>query len=139
LPAEWRSNLGTFLNATEKAMAAGLIAAAEAYMAPVRERLLEGYTSGAYTTGNAAGSVARSDFPVKTGDGMEMVVGSTQVDPPYPLYWEVGHINLFVQRGGGSVMGGYVRIPIWEPTMVEMREQLVGIVAAEIKAVDGAL
>jgi hypothetical protein len=127
---EFRSNLGVFLGATEKAMKAGLIAAAESYMAPVKERLQEGYTSGAFTTGNAANSVARGE-PEASGDGAEIQVGSTQVDPAYPLMWEVGHQNLFT--------GKYERVEVWVPTMVEMRERLVGIVAAEIKAVDGAL
>ena len=105
-------------------------------MEPVKRRLLEGYTSGAFTTGNAASSVARGE-PQRDGDGFTIPVGSTQTNPPYPLYWELGHINLFMK--GNSVMGGLVRIPIWEPTMVEMREQLVGVVAEEIRAVDGAL
>ena len=38
-----------------------------------------------------------------------------------------------------GVMGGYARIPIWEPTMAEMRDELVGIVVEEIRAVDGTL
>jgi hypothetical protein len=50
--------------------------------------------------------------------------------------WEIGHINLFVSN---SVMGGYVRIPIWEPTMIEMGPRLAAIIGAEIAAVDGAL
>jgi hypothetical protein len=134
--AEWRSHLGVFAAATDRAIKAGLIAAAETYMAPVKEKLQEGYTSGAFTTGNAANSVARGE-PEVTDDGAEIQIGSTQVDPPYPLYWEVGHINVFMRHN--SVMGGLVRVPIWEPTMVAMREQLVGIVAAEIRAVDKAL
>jgi hypothetical protein len=134
--AEWTSHLGAFLGATDRAIKAGLIAAAETYMAPVKERLLEGYTSGAFTTGNIAGSVARGE-PQVTGDGAEIAVGSTQTDPPYGLYWEVGHINQFMK--GNSVMGGLVRIPVWEPIMVAMRQELVNEVAEEIRAVDNAL
>jgi hypothetical protein len=136
LPAEWRSNLGVFLGATDRAIKSGLIAVAETYMAPVKERLLKGYTSGEFTTGNIANSVARGE-PVVTGDGAEIAVGSTQTDPPYALYWELGHINLFMKSN--SVMGGLVRIPVWEPIMVDMRQQLVNEMAAEIRAVDGAL
>jgi hypothetical protein len=134
--AEWRSNLGAFLGATDRGIKAGLIAAAETYMAPVKERLLKGYTSGDFTTGNIAGSVARGE-PVVTGDGAEIAVGSTQTDPPYALYWELGHYNVFMK--GNSVMGGLVRIPVWEPIMVEMRERLVKVAADEIRAVDNAL
>jgi hypothetical protein len=136
LSAEWRSNLGLFLGATERAQKAALIAAAETYMAPVKERLLQGYTSGAFTTGNIANSVARGE-PEVTGDGVNIAVGSTQLDPPYALYWELGHINQFMK--GNSVMGGLVRIPVWEPIMVAMRDELVAVAAAEIRAVDSAL
>lgn len=130
MPAEWRSNLGVFEAATERAILAGLIAAAETYMGPVRERLQEGYTSGEFTTGNAANSVARST-PEKTADGFEIQVGSTQVEPPYPLYWELGHQNVFT--------GKHERVEVWVPLMVEMRDELAGVMAAEVRAVDGIL
>ena len=137
MSAEFKSNLGVFLGATERAQKSGLIAAAESYMARVKERLLKGYTSGDFVTGNAAGSVDKSN-PEVVADGVQISVGSRQMDPPYPLYWELGHWNIFVAKKG-NFFGGYVRIPIWVPTMVEMREELVQIVADEIRAVDGAL
>jgi hypothetical protein len=130
LSAEWRSNLGTFLGATDRAIKAGLIAAAETYMAPVKEQLQEGFTSGNFVTGNLANSVARGE-PAVTGDGAEIAVGSTQVNPPYGLYWEVGHFNTFTGRTE--------RVEVWVPTMVQMRQQLVNVAAAEIRAVDRAL
>lgn len=115
---------------SHRAIQAGLIAAAETYMGPVKEKLQAGYTSGDFTTGNAANSVARGT-PEATGDGVEIAVGSTQVNPPYPLYWEVGHHNVFT--------GKHERVEVWVPLMVEMREQLVAVMAAEIRAVDSAL
>jgi len=128
--AEWRSNLGAFEGATDRAIRAGLIAAAETYMAPVKEKLQKGFTSGAFTTGNLANSVARGT-PEQTAEGYEIAVGSTQVDPPYGLYWEVGHQNLFT--------GKHERVEVWVPLMVEMREQLVAVMADEVRAVDRAL
>jgi hypothetical protein len=128
--AEWRSNLGAFLGATDRAIKAGLIAAAETYMGPVKERLQEGFTSGAFTTGNLANSVARSD-PQVTGDGAEISVGSTQIEPPYGLYWELGHHNAFTRK--------HERVEVWVPLMVQMRDQLVKVNADEIRAVDGSL
>jgi hypothetical protein len=136
LSAEWRSNLGVFLGATDRAIKSGLIAAAETYMAPVKEQLQKGFTSGDFVTGNLANSVARGE-PQVTGDGAEIAVGSTQLEPPYALFWELGHVNLFMKSN--SVMGGLVRIPVWEPIMVRMRDQLVNETADEIRAVDGAL
>lgn len=130
MSAEWRSNLGAFEGATERAIRAGLIAAAELYVGDVRPELQKGYTSGAFTTGNAANSVQRGDVERESG-GYSIPVGSTQVNPPYPLYWEVGHHNLFT--------GKQERVEIWVPTMVSNREKYVNAVAEEVRAVDGAL
>ena len=128
--AEWRSNLGAFLGATDRGMKAGLIAAAETYMADVKEPLQRGYTSGDFTTGNMANSVARGE-PEVSSDGAEIAVGSTQVNPPYGLYWELGHHNLFT--------GKTERVEIWVPTMVQNRDKYVNVAAQEIRAVDSAL
>lgn len=130
MSAEWHSNLGIFASATDRAIKAGLIAAAETYMGPVKEKLQRGFTSGDFVTGNLANSVARGE-PMVTADGAEIKAGSTQTDPPYGLFWEVGHLNAFT--------GKHERVEVWVPTMVAMRDQLVAIVAAEIRAVDGKL
>ena len=127
MPAEFRSNLGVFMGATERAMMSGLIAAAEEYLGDIKPQLLEGYKSGAFVTGNVANSADRST-PVVTPDGVEIAVGSN-VD--YALYWEVGHQNLFT--------GQFERKEIWVPTMVQHRDKYMATLAAEIKAVDGAL
>ena len=127
---EWRSNLGAFLGATDRAIKAGLIAAAETYMAPVKEQLQRGFTSGAFVTGNLANSVARGE-PQVTGDGAEIAVGSTQVNPPYGLYWELGHHNLFTGR--------QERVEVWVPTMVQNRDKYVNAMAEEVRAVDRQL
>ena len=130
MPAEWRSNLGAFEAASDRAIRAGLIAAAETYMGPVKEKLQQGFTSGAFVTGNLANSVARST-PEKSIDGWEIAVGSTQVEPAYGLFWELGHQNLYT--------GKHERVEVWVPLMVQMRDELVGVLAAEVKAIDGAL
>jgi hypothetical protein len=130
LSAEWRSNLGAFEGATERAIKAGLTAAAELYVGEMREQLQRGFTSGNFVTGNLANSVQRGDV-TKEADGYEVPVGSTQVDPAYGLMWEVGHHNTFT--------GKHERQERWVPTMVRMRDQLVAAVSEEIRAVDGAL
>jgi hypothetical protein len=130
LSAEWRSNLGAFEGATERAIQAGLIAAAELYTGEMREQLQQGFTSGNFVTGNLANSVQRGDVK-KEADGYEVPVGSTQTDPPYGLYWELGFHSIF--------SGKHERQERWVPTMVRMRDQLVAAVSEEIRAVDGAL
>jgi hypothetical protein len=107
-----------------------LTAAAELYTGDMRERLLEGFTSGDFVTGNLANSVQRGDV-ARDGDGYSIPVGSTQVNPPYGLFWEVGHVNAFT--------GKSERVETWVPMMVQNRDKYVQAVAEEIRAVDGAL
>ena len=130
MSAEWRSNLGAFIGATERAMKAGVIAAAELYVGDVRPQLLEGYKTGDFVTGNAANSVQRGE-PSVSGDGVEIPVGSTQVNPPYPMYWELGFMSAWT--------GKAERKEIWVPTMVQNRDKYVAACASEIRAVDSAL
>lgn len=130
MPAEWVSNLGAFEAASERAILSGLIAAAEVYEGAVKERLQHGFTSGDFVTGNLANSVSRST-PEQSLEGYEIAVGSTQTEPPYGLYWELGHQNLYT--------GKHERVEVWVPLMVEMRAQLVEVMMAEVKAIDGAL
>lgn len=130
MSAEWRSNLGAFEGASERAIKAGLIAAAELYTGDMRERLQQGFTSGDFVTGNLANSVQRGDVE-REGDGYSIPVGSTQLQPPYGLYWELGHVNAFTRRTE--------RVETWVPMMVEHRDKYVGAVTEEIRAVDRAL
>lgn len=130
MAAEWRSSLGAFLGATERAIQAGLIAAAEAAVTDQKDLLTHGYTSGDFVTGVNVNAVARGE-PEQTADGWQIAYGSRQTDPPYPLYWELGHVNLFMRR--------YVRVESWVPNMISNRHKYVGIMTKEIQAVDGAL
>ena len=128
MSAEFVSNLGVFLGATDRALKSGLIAAAETYVTDMKNALEKGYTSGAFVTGANVNAVGRGE-PEVAGDGARIAVGST--NEQYALPWELGHMNLFTRK--------YERVEKWVPTMIENREKYVGIVAAEIKAVDGAL
>lgn len=130
MSVEFVSHLGTFLGATDQAMRMGLIAAAEVCVTDVKTALEHGYTSGDFVTGNNVNAVARGE-PEPGPFGMTIAVGSRQVDPDYPVMWELGHHNLFT--------GKYERVEKWVPTMIANREKYVAVAAAEIKAVDGAL
>jgi hypothetical protein len=125
---EFTSNLGPCLAATELGIRRGLIAAAELYAGDVRKQLEHGYTTGAFVTGNAANSVQRGD-PEVTGDGGAIAVGSTQVDPPYLLFWEVGHVNAWTRK--------FERVEIWVPTLLEHRERYYAALAEEVRLANG--
>ena len=130
MSVEFTSNLGAFLGATDRALQAGLIAAGELYLGDVKHALEHGYTSGKFVTGNNVNAVARGE-PEGSGEGMSLGVGSTQVDPAYPLYWEVGHNSAFTRK--------FERVEVWVPTMVANREHYVAALAEEVRAIDGTL
>lgn len=88
------------------AVTAGLLAAAYAYVRPVKVRLMQGYTTGNFSHGGAgvAGTVTVGDVDV--GSGRANVAVGTNVD--YAAFWEFGHMNLFTRR--------YERVEVWRET-----------------------
>ncbi len=139
---EWHDTLGPFLGATDRAIQSGLIAAAEVYTTEIKRRLLHGYTSGDFVTGNNVNHVDRDPECTPIPGGFTISVGSTQTNPPYSMYWELGFVPArgVFSPGVGSVTQGPVgvqRKEVWVPTMQEMHKQLEGVIAEEIKAVDG--
>lgn len=92
----------------------GLIAAGNVYRTAMQDRLIEGYTSGAFVSGmqGVAGSVAVSE-PQGDATGRFVAVGTSQRDATgtvsYPLAWELGHQNLFTRR--------YERVETWRPVL----------------------
>lgn len=108
----------------------GLIAAGNVYRTAMQDRLIEGYTSGAFVTGmqGVAGSVAVSE-PEDDAAGRFVVVGTNQRDATgtvsYPLAWELGHQNLFTGR--------FERSETWRPVLdaqaAAMTEKFRAVVA----------
>lgn len=92
----------------------GLVAAGNVYRTAMQDRLIEGYTSGAFVSGmqGVAGSVAVSE-PEGDETGRFVVVGTSQRDETgevsYPLAWELGHQNLFTGR--------QERVETWRPVL----------------------
>jgi DNA-binding Lrp family transcriptional regulator len=101
----YRSNRAAIEARLARARSAGLIAAATVYVNAVKLGLRGGYTSGAFVTGNVINSVTRSEPDLVRG---EILVGTNVL---YALYWELGHINLFLRR--------YVRKEVWMPALSE--------------------
>lgn len=92
----------------------GLVAAGNTYRTAMQDRLIEGYTSGAFVSGmqGVAGSVAVSE-PFADEDGRAVAVGTSQRnvtgEVSYPLAWELGHQNLFT--------GKHERVETWRPVL----------------------
>lgn len=113
-------NTADILDRLPDATDAGLLAMATAYADAIREALLNGYTSGEFVTGAAADSVVVTDAHDASGD-RAISVGT---DLMYPMYWEVGHFNIFTRQ--------YERVEIWGPVRDQMGAELADILASTI-------
>jgi hypothetical protein len=112
----------------------GLVAGGNVYRSHMQDRLIEGYTSGAFVSGmqGVAGSVAVSE-PQGDETGRFVVVGTSQRDATgtvsYPLAWELGHQNLFTGR--------FERVEKWRPGLDEdapaMTEKFRAVVARQME------
>lgn len=89
------------------AMALGLGAAAETYRSALAAKLARGYTTGRFTTGDAAGSLKIGQ--AGTIDGVPAISVST-ADFKQRI-WEFGAFNAFTRR--------YERKEYWRETLLE--------------------
>lgn len=113
---ERQSATPVLLNNLRIAQAKGLIAAARVLQNAIKRELRHGYHSslgnwGDFTTGTSINHVTTSD-PVFTGDGGSIKVGT---DLDYPLFWEIGHHNLFTRH--------FERDEKWAPAYRGCRQQ----------------
>jgi hypothetical protein len=125
----YRSHLPQVADKIQRAQHARLIAAAEVVLAFLKERHVNGYTSGDFVTGHVLNSLQRGD--VEEGPSGELVVrvGTTQTDPPYPVYWTLGHQNLFT--------GKYERVDHWTPAIADAASPATAAGNAAFAAVMG--
>ena len=108
----YASRSSVVLSQLAAAIDAGLVAAATTYQAEMKKVLAPGYTSGAFVTGNLVNSIF-TDGPVDE-NGVRVIrvaCSATRNGAPYPLYWELGHQNLFTRK--------FEREPRWVPTLME--------------------
>jgi hypothetical protein len=111
----------------ERARDAGLVAAALLYQGAVREKLIRGYTSGAFVTGATSSSVQMT-APHDDAGGREVVVGSNEL---VALYWEMGHHNLFTRK--------YERVEHWRHALEENAPKMLAAYAGAFqRALQGA-
>jgi hypothetical protein len=114
----------------QRAAEASLIAAAEVGVATMKERLPPSYyTGGKYATGNLLLHIIRGE-PFAIANGLAIQYGTAPMDPPYALFWELGHmawpsyfstkLNRWVSYDGPKK---FRRKEIWVPTFYELRPQ----------------
>lgn len=150
----WTSRAALVEAALTRAVEAGVNAGAQHYANEVKRGLAGGYTSGRFVTGNVMNSVRVLAPAVRDGDEVRAIVGS---DVLYALFWELGHVNIFVRQGtaasslmragkyhlpGGGVTGTYQRVEIWMPTLLEqrpaIRDRMLTVAAAYLRGLGAA-
>ncbi len=122
----------------------GLTAAAEFYTKRVRARLLKGYTTGHFAHGmrGVAGRVMYTK-PYDYGGGRAVTMGTSTTDVPYEVFWELGHVNIFIGGGARATSlaskrtGSYVRVEIWRPLLTQYASHMVEIVARNMRGAGG--
>lgn len=105
----YTSHLPAVRSRLERAIDGALIAAATVVENDVKRRLIGGYTSGAFVTGNVLNSVTRTE-PQRDAQGPFILVGT---DVLYALFWEIGHHNLFTRK--------YERKEVWMPALLDTK------------------
>ena len=106
----WRTQLAGYKSKDRRARERALIASAQVAANAVKKGLRGGYTSGDFVTGRAMNSVTY-EYPRWFGNELGIRIG-TVLD--YPLFWELGHHNLFTRK--------YERKEVWVPAILETRE-----------------
>jgi hypothetical protein len=117
-----RSNFDAVAMRYARARMAGLIAAAQTVLTPIRRELRKGFAGGAFRDGNSALHATRSEPDLARG---EIRVGT---DLDYNLYWEVGHLNIFMDGPIEGVHGVRTapirRKEVWGPALVDHAERM---------------
>jgi hypothetical protein len=108
---------GTFAQRHARATDAALEAGAQELINGLKDTkplgLTQGYTSGAFVTGNLLNSIFSTE--PYTANGTRHI--SVYTDVPYALYWEMGHINAFTRK--------YEREERWYPTLIRKDEDIM--------------
>jgi hypothetical protein len=152
----WTSDPQRMAEAIDYSLKIGVQAGANHYKSKVVERLMQGYTTGAFSHGGAgvAGGVYALE-PVKDAAGWVSMVGVSTTSWPYALFWEVGHINIFIRSGPGAstllrggarvagpdhgVTGTYQRVEVWRPILVEQAAAIQRVIQEKFETTLTAL
>lgn len=123
------SRLPEFTDALNEAVDAGLFAMGYLYANEVKRRTAGGFTSGDFVTGAALNAITVTD-PYTDDDGARAIQVYSDLEPNYPLYWELGHHNIFTRR--------FERVEIWRPVSVDLASQLQAVFQSTVQARMGA-
>lgn len=123
MPVKYKSNAEKVIGLLKKARNNGMIAAAALLQKAVRQGLQGGYTSGAFANNWNVAHVFVGNLIQRT-NGTEIHVFT---DLKYPLYWELGHVNLFIDGriyvGGSKRESPIRRKEVWSPAFHDSHQE----------------
>ncbi len=105
--------------AYERASFLGMDAAANVYEREVKRAHGDHYTSQAFRSTLSVRQSIRRTLPMRTKEGWYSRVGTKLRQP---LYWELGHRNIFIRDGNGNPK--FVRREIWKPTAIAQAQAI---------------
>lgn len=111
--------------ALHEARVQGMKAAAQQVVNQVQKGLRGGYTTGAFATGTASNSVVMTE-PERLRGIWTILIGTSIDDPPYPVYWELGHLNVFSAK--------WERKEVWGPALRDSADRAQRAFARVYKA-----
>jgi hypothetical protein len=105
--------------AYERASRLGMDAAANLYEREVKRAHGDHYTSQAFRSTLSVRQSIRRTKPMKSSDGWYSRIGTKLRQP---LYWELGHRNIFIRDGSGNPK--FVRREIWKPVAIAQAQAI---------------
>jgi hypothetical protein len=118
------------MKAYENASRLGMDAAANTYEREVKRAHNDHYTSQAFRGTLQVRQSIRRTPPMKSTDGWFSRVGTKLRQP---LYWELGHRNIFIRDGSGRPK--FVRREIWKPTAIAQAQAIRDAYARVVKRI----
>lgn len=106
MKAKWTSRIPETIEELTGQVVDRINAKADAYAEDVKAKLLQGYTTGAFVTGETAESVT---VEYATPEQPQASVGSDSI---VAVAWELGHLDIFTRR--------FERVEHWRDAAIEL-------------------
>ena len=120
----YKSNLRIVAKRLDKGTDAGLVAAGQQIVNGVQRGLRGGYKGGAFVTGTNTSSVVMTEPMTRFMERL-VLIGTSIADPAYPLFWEIGHFNIFTRK--------FERKEVWGPALRDNADKARAAFARAVK------
>jgi len=139
----YQSNLTVMKARVKGSVDAGLIAAADYYIAAMKAKLASNYyTGGAYATGHLLEHIFRTD-PYTDSNGNRTILYGVDDEAMYALYWELGFYkwpSVYSESAKKWITITrfplkWYRVELWVPTFFELQPRLREVFLAAARPV----